>query len=55
MNDVKAAEATHPNGERKSIERLILGDDSISGTLRLIGYIVAFAVVFGSLFHFLLG
>jgi hypothetical protein len=37
----------------KAWERVLLGEDSISGTLRLIGYIVGFVVIFGSLFHVL--
>jgi hypothetical protein len=37
----------------KDWERLVLGENGIAGTLRLIVYIAAFALVFGSLFHFL--
>lgn len=33
-------------------ERVILGENSIAGTLRMIAYILAFVVVFGTFFHF---
>lgn len=40
-------------GGRKPLERLLLGENSITGTLRLIGYMLVFAVLFGTLFHLL--
>jgi hypothetical protein len=36
----------------KNWERLVLGENGIAGTLRLIVYIAAFALVFGSIFYF---
>lgn len=36
----------------KDWERLILGENSINGTLRVVAYILAFVVVFGTLFQF---
>jgi hypothetical protein len=36
----------------KNWERVLLGGNGISGTFRMLSYIVAFAVIFGSLFHF---
>lgn len=33
-------------------ERVVLGQNGISGTLRMIVYIGAFALIFGSLFYF---
>lgn len=33
-------------------ERTILGPNGISGTVRMIVYILAFALVFGTLFYF---
>jgi hypothetical protein len=36
----------------KDWERLILGENGLAGTLRLIVYIAAFALVFGSIFYF---
>lgn len=37
----------------KTWERLILGENSINGTLRVVLYIGLFVVVFGLLFQFL--
>lgn len=34
-------------------ERVLLGDNGIIGTLRVVGYIAVFALVFGSIFHFI--
>jgi hypothetical protein len=34
------------------MERLLLGDNSIEGTIRVVLYIGAFVLVFGSLFYF---
>jgi hypothetical protein len=55
MNDAKATETSQAvtAAGHKPWERVLLGEDSVSGTLRLISYILAFVVVFGSLFHFL--
>ena len=33
-------------------ERTILGENGISGTVRMVVYILAFALVFGTIFHF---
>lgn len=33
-------------------ERVILGPNGISGTLRVVGYVVVFALVFGTIFYF---
>lgn len=33
-------------------ERVILGENGISGTFRMVVYIAAFAVIFGSVFYF---
>ncbi len=33
-------------------ERVLLGDNGIAGTLRMLIYIVGFALVFGSIFYF---
>ena len=33
-------------------ERVVLGKNGLSGTLRMIAYALAFAIVFGTLFHF---
>ena len=41
-------QANHPD-----FERLLLGDNSIGGTLRVLVYIVIFVVVFGTLFSVL--
>jgi len=54
MNETN--EATAPHGSehavRKGWERILLGENSIAGTFRMIGYILAFVVVFGALFYF---
>jgi hypothetical protein len=53
MNDNKATatpQAVTAAGH-KSWERVLLGDDSIRGTLRLIGYMLGFVLVFGTLFY----
>jgi hypothetical protein len=36
----------------RSWERVLLGDNSVQGTFRLLLYIILFALVFGSVFHF---
>ena len=33
-------------------ERIVLGDNGLSGTVRLVAYALAFALVFGTLFYF---
>ena len=35
----------------KDWERLVLGENGIAGTIRLVVYALAFALVFGSLFY----
>jgi hypothetical protein len=45
-------QAVHRAGY-KDWERLLLGVNGIVGTVRLILYALVFALVFGSLFHFL--
>jgi hypothetical protein len=37
----------------KQWERLVLGENGISGTIRMIVYIALFALVFGSMFYFI--
>jgi len=49
MSDSKATE-TH----RIDLERLMLGENSISGTIRMLVYIGVFALVFGTLFSLML-
>jgi hypothetical protein len=54
MNDIKGTE-TPQAIERighSGWERLILGENGISGTVRMLVYIVLFALVFGTLFYF---
>ena len=54
MNDIKGTE-TPQAIERighSGWERLILGENGISGTVRMLVYIALFALVFGSLFYF---
>jgi len=38
-----------------SIERMLLGEDSIQGTARLLGFVLVFILVFGTLFYFARG
>jgi hypothetical protein len=55
MNDSKATD-TPQDVERAGHtdwERLILGPNGIAGTVRMLIYIVLFAVVFGSIFYFI--
>ena len=54
MNDSKGT-ATPQTVEaigHKDWERVVLGENGIAGTARMIGYILAFALIFGTLFHF---
>lgn len=39
-------------GMRGDWERAVLGANGIAGTVRMVGYIVAFALVFGTFFYF---
>ncbi len=52
-----AAERSRPqaieHAGHKDWERLILGENGIAGTLRMIGYIAVFALIFGTLFSFI--
>lgn len=53
MNDSKGT-ATPQTVEaigHKDWERVILGENGIHGTVRVLLYIVAFALVFGTVFH----
>ena len=54
MNDAKATETPQAleNARDTDWERAVLGANGISGTLRLIVYIIVFALVFGSIFYF---
>jgi hypothetical protein len=55
MNDSKATD-TPQDVERaghKDWERVVLGQNGISGTVRMLVYIMLFAVIFGSLFYFI--
>jgi hypothetical protein len=36
----------------KDWERVVFGENGIAGTLRMLGYIALFALVFGTLFYF---
>jgi hypothetical protein len=55
MNDAKATATPQAveHAGHKGWERLILGENSIAGTVRILLYIVAFVGIFGSLFAFL--
>jgi hypothetical protein len=55
MSDSKATETPQAieHAGHKDWERAILGENGISGTLRVIGYIAVFALVFGTLFSFI--
>jgi hypothetical protein len=52
MSDSKATETPQAieHAGNKDWERVILGENGIAGTLRVIGYIAVFALVFGTLF-----
>ena len=54
MNDIKGTETPQAieRAGHKDWERLILGENGISGTIRMVLYIVLFALVFGTLFSF---
>jgi hypothetical protein len=53
LSDDKATDTPQAikHAGHKDWERLILGQNGISGTLRMIIYIVAFALIFGSVFY----
>ena len=55
MSDSKATDTPQAveNAGHKDWERLILGENGIAGTLRMIGYIAVFALIFGTLFSFI--
>ena len=52
VNDDKAAEAPRAidRAGHKTWERIILGENSVEGTARVLVYIIAFVVVFGTVF-----
>jgi hypothetical protein len=54
MNDAKATETplAVERAGHKDWERLILGANGITGTIRMIVYIAVFALVFGSISYF---
>jgi len=54
MNDAKATDTPRAieRAGHMDWERLVLGENGIAGTIRMIVYIAAFALVFGSLFYF---
>jgi hypothetical protein len=55
MNDSKATETPQAieSAGHKDWERAVLGENGIAGTLRMIVYIAAFALVFGTIFAFM--
>ena len=55
MNGEKGTETPQAieRAGHKDWERVVLGENGIAGTVRLIVYIAAFALIFGSIFYFL--
>ena len=53
MNDkgTETPQAIEDAGHR-DWERVILGENGIAGTLRLVAYIAVFALIFGTVFYF---
>ena len=52
--DDKATDTTEAviRAGHKRWERVLLGDNSVEGTFRMLIYIALYVVVFGTLFHF---
>ena len=52
--DDKATDTTEAviRAGHKRWERVLLGDNSVEGTFRVLIYIALYVVVFGTLFHF---
>ena len=55
MNDTKATETPQAieAAGHKDWERVVLGGNGIAGTVRMIVYIAAFALIFGTAFSFM--
>jgi hypothetical protein len=55
MTDSKATQVQQDieQAGHRDWERLILGENGIAGTLRMIAYIAVFALIFGTLFSIL--
>jgi len=55
MSDSKATQVQQDIEQvgHRDWERLILGENGIAGTLRMIAYIAVFALIFGTLFSIL--
>lgn len=47
-----SAPGSSRNATLESIERLLFGSNSLEGTMRIFGIILAFVVIAGSIFHF---
>jgi hypothetical protein len=54
MSDDKGTETPQAieRAGHKNWERVVLGENGISGTIRLVVYIAGFALLFGSIFYF---
>lgn len=52
MATISKTDATLRERAQGAAERVLLGSNSIDGTVRVLGFILLFVVVFGTLFHF---